>query len=143
MDHFGNAADAWQGSSDELRAAGLGAKVIERLLEARKTIDLDQLWDKIIAQGIQILTWEDELYPPRLKEIQQPPPVLYVRGEVLPEDHFAGFDCGHTAGHTVWPSGGRGIVCVLAANGVTVVSGLARGVDAVAHSAALKAEVEQ
>ena len=38
---------------------------------------------------IRILTWNDELYPPRLKEIEQPPPVLYVRGEILPEDHFA------------------------------------------------------
>jgi len=139
MDHFGNAADAWQGSSDELRAAGLGAKVIERLLEARKTIDLDQLWDKIIAQGIQILTWEDELYPPRLKEIQQPPPVLYVRGEVLPEDHFAVSIVGT---RRVTPYGrqvAEELSAFLAANGVTVVSGLARGVDAVAHSAALKA----
>ena len=83
INHFGDAASAWQGSPDELRAAGMGAKVIERLLEARKNVDLDQLWNKIIAQGIKILRWDDELYPPRLKEVEQPPPVLYVRGELL------------------------------------------------------------
>jgi len=89
IEYFGDAASAWQGSPEELRAAGMGSKVIERLLEARKNVDLDQLWDKISAQGIKILTWDDELYPPRLKEVEQPPPVLYVRGELLPEDHFA------------------------------------------------------
>ena len=89
IEYFGDAASAWQGSPEELRAAGMGSKVIERLLEARKNVDLDQLWDKISAQGIKILTWDDELYPPRLKEIEQPPPVIYARGELLPEDHFA------------------------------------------------------
>ena len=69
INHFGDAASAWQGAPDELSAAGMGTKVIERLLEARKNVDLDQLWDKIIAQGIKILTWDDELYPPRLKKL--------------------------------------------------------------------------
>ena len=89
IDHFGDAASAWQGTSDDLRAAGLGSKVIERLLEARKSADLDQLWDKTIAQAIKILTWDHEPYPPRFKEIEQAPPALYVPGELLPEDHFA------------------------------------------------------
>ena len=139
IEHFGDAASAWQSSPDELRAAGMGPKVIERLLEARKSVDLDQLWDKIIAQGIKILTWDDELYPPRLKEVEQPPPVLYVRGELLPEDHFAVAIVGT---RKITPYGRQvteELSMFLAANGVTVISGLARGVDAVAHSAALKA----
>jgi DNA processing protein len=139
INHFGDAASAWQGSADELRAAGMGPKVVERLLEARKSVDLDQLWDKIIAQGIKILTWADELYPPRLKEIEQPPSVLYVRGELLPEDHFAVAIVGT---RKVTPYGRQvteELSAFLAANRVTVISGLARGVDAVAHSAAIKA----
>ncbi len=105
IDHFGDAASAWQGAPDELHAAGLGSKVIERLIEARKSVDLDQLWDRIVAAGIKILTWDDELYPPRLKEIEQPPPVLYVRGDLLPEDHFASRDRRHAKNHAVWSSG--------------------------------------
>ena len=139
MDHFGEAASAWDGSPEELRAAGLGSKVIERLLEIRKSVDLDKLWDKILAQDIHILTWNDELYPPRLKEIEQPPPVLYVRGELLPEDHFAVAIVGT---RKITPYGRQvteELAAFLAANGVTVISGLARGVDAVAHSTALKA----
>ena len=139
IDHFGDAKSAWQGAPDELRAAGLGTKVIERLLEVRKSVDLEKLWDKITAQGIQILTWDDELYPPRLKEIEQPPPVLYVRGELLPEDHFAVAIVGTRKITSYGRQVTEELSAFLAANGVTVVSGLARGVDAVAHSAAIKA----
>jgi DNA processing protein len=139
MDHFGNAASAWQGAPDELRAAGLGPKIIERFIEARKSVDLDQLWDKVIAQGIKILTWDDELYPPRLKEIEQPPPVLYVRGEILPEDHFAVSIVGTRKATSYGRQITEELSAFLAANGITVISGLARGVDAVAHSAAIKA----
>ena len=127
IEHFGDAASAWQDSPEELRAAGMSLKVIERLLEARKSVDIDRLWDKIIAQGIKILTWDDELYRPRLKEIGQPP-VLYVRGELLPEDHFAVAMVGT---RKVTPYGCQvteELSAFLAANGVTGISGLARAV---------------
>ena len=139
IQYFGDAESAWQGAPDELCAAGLGPKVVERFLEIRKSVDLDKLWDKIAAQDIQILTWDDENYPPRLKEIEQPPPVLYVRGDILTEDHFAVAIVGT---RKITPYGRQvteELSAFLAANGITVVSGLARGVDAVAHSAALKA----
>jgi DNA processing protein len=139
IDHFGDAAAAWNGAPAELRAAGLGSKLIERLVEVRGGIDLDRLWEKITSQGIQILTWEDETYPPRLKEIEQPPPVLYLRGELLPEDSFAVALVGT---RRVTPYGRQiteELAGFLAANGITVISGLARGVDAISHSAALKA----
>ncbi len=139
INHFGDAESAWQAAPDDLRAAGLGTKIIERLLEARKNVDLEKLWDKIVAQGIQILTWDDELYPPRLKEIEQPPPVLYVRGELLPEDHFAVAIVGTRRITSYGRQVAEELSAFLAANGVTVVSGLARGVDAVAHSAAIRA----
>ena len=54
---------------------------MQNLLQARKQVDLQQVWDGIQAQGITVLTWEDEAYPRRLNEIDQPPPVLYVRGD--------------------------------------------------------------
>ena len=137
--HFGDVQAAWNGTAEELRAAGLGAKTAARLLAVREGVDLQSLCEKISAQGIQILTSDDEAYPRRLKEIEQPPPVLYVRGEWLPDDQFAVAVVG-TRGITAY---GRQIteqlVSHLAANGVTVVSGLARGVDATAHHAALNA----
>jgi DNA processing protein len=139
IDHFGDAAAAWRGTPEELRAAGLGGKTIERVLEVRKSVDLEKLWDKIAAQDIRILTWEDELYPPRLKEIEQPPPVLYVRGEVLPEDHFAVAIVGTRKVTSYGRQVTEELAAFLAGSGVTVVSGLARGVDVLAHSAAMRA----
>ena len=137
--HFGDLEVAWKAAPADLAQASLGLKVIERIIQARESVDLEKLWAKIEAQGIKILTWEDEAYPQRLKEIEQPPPVLYLRGEYLPDDLFAVAIVG-TRRVTAY---GRQITeelsSFLAANGITVISGLARGVDSIAHQTALRA----
>lgn len=137
--YFGDLESAWAASASELAAAGLGSKLIERVIQARAGVDLDKVWERIEQQGIKILTWQDEAYPQRLKEIDQPPPVLYLRGEYLPDDLFAVAIVGT---RRVTPYGRQiteELSAFLAAHGITVVSGLARGVDAIAHQAALKA----
>lgn len=137
--YFGDLQTAWGADPVSLAEAGLGAKVIERVLAARKNINLDQVWAKIESQGIKILTWQDEAYPTRLKEIDQPPPVMYIRGEYLPDDLFAVAIVGT---RRVTPYGRQiteELAGFLASNGITVVSGLARGVDAIAHQTALRA----
>lgn len=137
--YFGDLESAWKADAVELVKSGLGAKLAEKVAGARKQMDLDQVWARIEAQGIKILTWMDEAYPNRLKEIDQPPPVLYIRGEYLMDDLFAVAIVGT---RKVTPYGRQvteDIASYLASNGITVVSGLARGVDAVAHQAALKA----
>jgi DNA processing protein len=137
--YFGDMQTAWDADPDSLAEAGLGAKVIERVLSARETVDLDQVWGKIEAQGIKILTWGDEGYPGRLKEIDQPPPVLYIRGDYLQDDLFAVAIVGTRKVTAYGRQITEEIVSFLAANGMTVISGLARGVDAIAHQTALKA----
>ena len=139
IQYFGDLEAAWKAAPHDLAAAGLGLKLIERIIQARSQVDLDKVWAKIESQGINILTWEDEAYPQRLKEIEQPPPVLYVRGEYLPDDLFAVAIVGT---RRVTPYGRQiteELAAYLAGNGITVVSGLARGVDAIAHQTALKA----
>jgi DNA processing protein len=139
LDFYGSAEIAWSAPSEGLRAAGLPPKVLENFLQIRRQVDLVRIWDKITSQCIQVLTWNDADYPRRLKEIDQPPPTLYVRGSLLPEDQLAIAIVG-TRRITVY---GRQVAedtaTILAQNAVTVVSGLARGVDAAAHQAALKA----
>jgi DNA processing protein len=137
--HFGDLQSAWTAAPAELARAGLGLKVIERVVRARENVDLDQVWEKIQKQGIQILTWQDETYPQRLKEIDQPPPVLYIRGEYLPDDLFAVAIVGTRRVTAYGRQITEQLASFLAANGMTVISGLARGVDAIAHQAALKA----
>lgn len=139
LERFGDARSAWEAEAPALAEAGLSVKVIERLAAVRKQVDLPRLYEQIQSKGIQILTWQDEAYPQRLRNIAQPPPVLYLRGELLPEDAWAVAIVGT---RRVTPYGrqvSEQIASFLAGSGVTVVSGLARGVDAIAHQAALRA----
>jgi DNA processing protein len=137
--YFDSLPDAWNASQTQLQEAGLNPRIAETVAKIRTSVDLESLWEKINAQGITILTWDDELYPPRLKEIEQPPPVVYIRGDITVDDHFAVAIVGT---RRITPYGRQiteELAAFLAGQGVTVVSGLARGVDVVAHSAALKA----
>lgn len=139
IQHFGDVETAWHASPQEMRAAGLGPKLIETMQQVRAGVSLELVWERVHSLGIQVLTWEDEAYPRRLKEIDQPPPVLYLRDNLQPEDEWAVAIVG-TRGITAY---GRQVTAeiasVLARRGVTVISGLARGVDAEAHKATLNA----
>jgi DNA processing protein len=139
IDAFGDAKTAWNASPAAYQRAGLGAKVIERLISVRASLDIPRYLAQIEAQGISILTRTDDAYPPHLKEIDQSPPVLYVRGNFVPEDAWAVAIVGTRAVTAYGRQVTEELATLLAHNGVTVVSGLARGVDAIAHTAALKA----
>ena len=139
LDHFGDLSLAWQAPVDALQAAGLSSKLAERIAQVRVDANLNRCMEQFEAQGISILTWEDELYPVRLKEIDQPPPVLYVRGELTREDAWAIAIVGTRRVSAYGRQVTEELASFLAANGVTVVSGLARGVDAIAHLSTLKA----
>lgn len=139
LEHFGNLEIAWDAPAGALITAGLPARVVENFLVVRKQVNLEVVMKKVADQGVQVLTWDDAAYPRRLKEIDQPPPVLFVRGSINVEDDWAVSVVGT---RRVTPYGRQvagEIARFLAQNGVTVVSGLARGVDAIAHQAALQA----
>ena len=138
-DHFGELALAWQAPVDALQAAGLSPKLAGRVAQVRAGVDLSKILSRMMAQGIEILTWDDTLYPPRLKEIDQPPPVLYVRGALTTEDSWAVAVVGTRRVSAYGRQVAEELASFLASNGVTVISGLARGVDAIAHQSALKA----
>jgi len=139
LDAFGDIGVAWNANAQELRQMGLGQQLTETLIETRGRLDLEAELERIDRGGFGLLTWEDPAYPERLLEIDSPPPVLYVRGGIQYEDRWAAAIVG-----TRKPTGyGKDVACevasALARNGVTVVSGLARGVDSLAHRAALEA----
>jgi DNA processing protein len=139
LDYFGYAESAWNASPAELSQAGLGEKGLERFLELKSSLDLDKFRDQIDEQGIRVLIWQDPDYPPHLKEINQPPPVLYIRGGLTSEDSWAVAIVGTRQVTAYGRQVTEELSSTLAHNGVTIVSGLARGVDAIAHTAALKA----
>jgi DNA processing protein len=139
LDFFGNLEIAWNAPPEAFLNAGFSQKIVENLVIARRTVDLEKMMERLERLHITVLTWADEGYPRRLKEVNQSPPVLYLRGSILPEDSWAVAVVG-TRRITIY---GRQIAeeigTYLAQNGITIVSGLARGVDAVVHEAALKA----
>jgi DNA processing protein len=92
------------------------------------------------AAGMTVVPWSDTRYPTMLAAIQDPPPVLWIRGRVEALHAPAVAIVGSRAGSAYARDVGRELGSALAARAVTVVSGLARGVDASAHQGALAAE---
>jgi DNA processing protein len=139
VDFFGSAEKAWKADANQLKEAGLGEKVIDNLHQVRSQVDLDKVWQKIQQNDITVLTSEDDLYPRRLKEIDQPPPVLYVRGEIRLEDEWSVAIVGTRRMTAYGRQVAEELADFLGRHGVTVISGLARGIDAIAHQSAIKA----
>ncbi len=139
LDYFGTLRDAWQASPTELRAAGLDRRSLANLLRARERIDLDVEMARLRKANVQVITWQDEDYPRRLRQIYNPPPVLYVLGSLLPQDEWAVAVVGTRRPTDYGREAARVLASDLARQGITVVSGLALGIDGVAHQAALDA----
>jgi DNA processing protein len=139
LDAFGSAEAAWNATPQALQDAGLSVKIVETFQRVRKGVSLEQVAGRIQSLGVQVLTWDDETYPRHLKEIDQPPPVLYVRGSLKAEDEWAVAMVGTRKVTAYGRQVAAEVATALAHNGVTIVSGLARGVDSIAHQAALNA----
>jgi len=137
LDHFGAVERAWNASAPELETAGLNSRLVESILQTRSSDLFERTWRQIQEQGISVLTWDDPEYPRRLKETNQPPPVLYLRGSLLQEDQWTVALVGTRRVSNYGRQVTQELAGALARNGITVVSGLARGVDGLAHQACL------
>ena len=140
LDHFGSLGAAWQAGELELKAAGMDRRAVSSLLSTRQTIDLDAEFERVVACGARLLRWDDVEYPSLLRSIPDAPPVLYVKGELSPADRqWAVAIVGTRRATTYGRQAAERLASDLARSGVTIVSGLARGIDAAAHAAALQA----
>jgi DNA processing protein len=138
VQRFGTLQAAWTAPRDELRAV-LESRPLAELLAARGKVNPHQELERIEAQGISVTHPGHSAYPRLLAEAAGRPSILYMRGALIPVD-----DAGVAIVGTrrVTPYGRQAaerIATELAQAGVTVISGLARGVDGVAHRAALAA----
>ena len=138
LDYFGNLKRAWEASQEDLRLAGLNGRSLQSLLTARSSLDLDREVERIAGIGAHVLTWESADYPQLLREIPAPPPVLYVKGRIAEEDAWAVAIVGTRRSTAYGRQVTRVLATALARSGITVVSGMARGIDAEAHRAALE-----
>jgi DNA processing protein len=138
MQRFGSLQAAWTAPRDELRAV-LEPKPLQALLLARERGDPWRELEKIAALGIDVLHPGHPRYPRLLAEISGRPSILYVRGTLLPVDDASVAIVGTRRATPYGRQAAELVARELAEAGVTVISGLARGVDGVAHLAALEA----
>ena len=135
-DRFGSIQDAWNASQPDLRAV-LDEASVDSVVRVRKTLDLEKEMERIFSLGIEVITLGDETYPQLLREVPTPPAVLYIKGTVLDQDQKAVA----MVGTRRCTSNGRQMAVTMAEElaraGVTVISGLALGIDGQAHRGAL------
>ncbi len=139
LSYFGDLSIAWEAPAEAFREAGLPERALDNLLQHRQDTDLDRIYESILEQNVTVLTLLDDDYPKLLRQIEQSPPVLYVRGSLIPADDFAIAMVGTRRISAYGQQITRDTSLYLAGHGLTIVSGLARGVDALAHQHALQA----
>jgi DNA processing protein len=137
--YFGNLEPAWQANPAELKRSGLDSSSINAIAHWRPKISLEAEMEKLDRYGVKALTWRDPDYPSRLKEIYDYPPIIYVRGSLLPQDEWCLAVVGTRRATAYGRQAAEEIVSDLAKNKITIVSGLARGIDSIAHHSALEA----
>ena len=137
--YFGNLENAWQAPPAELKHAGLDSNPIRAITSWRAKISLEAEMEKLDRYGIKVLTRHDANFPARLKEIYDCPPLLYIRGSLLAEDEWCLAVVGTRRASVYGRQVTEEIVADLARNKITIVSGLAKGIDSIAHRSALDA----
>ena len=140
LEHFGNAAAVLKASLTQLESVPLiGSKLAQKFHAAFQTVDVSEEWQRLQRHSVSVSLWGEADYPQRLTTIDDAPPLLYSKGTMLPADDNAVAIVGS---RQCTPYGRRmaeRLAAGLARAGYTVVSGLARGIDGVAHKAALDA----
>lgn len=137
---FGDAELVFRASLHELkRIEGVGAKIAEDIKKFAWQPVVEKELHLAEKMGVRIISWDNAEYPQNLKEIYDPPPILYILGKILPQDQKAISVVGSRNPTTYGKAAAERIAFGLSRVGITVISGLARGVDSCAHRGALKA----
>ncbi|PIU42805.1 MAG: DNA-protecting protein DprA [Parcubacteria group bacterium CG_4_9_14_0_2_um_filter_35_11] len=131
--------DAFNISQIELEKLNFQKETIDAFLKRKERIEVEKEWQRLKKEDIRLVVKEDEEYPEVLREIAKPPILLYIKGKLLPGEKYL------ACVGTRWPSDyGKmvtpEIVGDLAETDFTIASGMARGIDTLAHKTALSHE---
>jgi DNA processing protein len=137
--YFEKLENAWRAGCGEFKQAGLDIHTIKAIETSRPQIDVDSEMDKLEKFGAKAFTYHDTEYPARLKEIYDYPPLIYIKGELKSQDEWCIAIVGTRRSTLYGRQVTEEIATNLAQNNITVVSGLARGIDTIAHHSTLKA----
>ncbi len=137
LDYFKDPKLAWNADQSSLLQIGIPKNVVESLEQSRKSLDPNLILEKLEKSGIKWVSFFDEKYPKLLKQIYDPPFILYYKGEFTSVDDRA---IGVVGTRKITGYGRmvtENFTKALSGVGLTIVSGLARGVDSIAHQTAI------
>lgn len=137
--YFPDMESAYKARTNDLVQAGIESPVAQEFTAARNDIDPDMIMGVLKKENIGTVTWNDKNYPELLLQIFDPPPLLYVKGELRPEDGFSLAVVGARKFSSYGKQATEKIITDLAKNKITIISGLALGIDAIAHNTAISA----
>lgn len=139
LERFGTVEEVFAATKSALlEVPGIGPKVADKLRAAGE-LDVDQQFELCRRHGVNLIDAERPQFPENLREIHDPPALLFVRGQLLPQDALAIAIVGSRHATHYGKTQAARLGASLARAGLTIVSGLARGIDAAAHRGALEA----
>lgn len=139
IERCGSAEAAWNAPIRTLQEAGLDRRSLENLLVARRQLNPGDEWERFQKSGFTAFTLDEATYPANLRQMDAPPPLLFVRGEIVDSDELAVALVGTRRASSYGREVAHTVATDLAHANVTVVSGLALGIDTIAHRAAIDA----
>jgi len=139
LEYFTTLADAWDAPAADLKKAGLDSRSVTAIISLRPKISPDIEMANLNKYKVKAIPCNSLDYPQRLKEIHDYPPVIYIRGTLLPEDECCIAVVGTRRPSAYGRQVAEEIVSDLSRNGITIVSGLAKGIDSIVHRTALDA----
>ncbi len=138
INHFGSPKNALQATTEELeQVAGITSRAIESIKHFKPGAEIENEIKRIRHHAVKVVTLKDAAYPVNLKNIYDPPPFLYIKGDIIKSDTNAIAVVGSRVASDYGISATEQISRDLARCGFTIVSGMARGIDSIAHYAAL------
>jgi len=136
--YFGSWRLAWEANNQALIASGVKESTVDLFIEHRSKTDPQKLYENITELGIKLATLDDVFYPPLLREIYAPPPLLYYKGSLNDNSWLSALAIVGTRKATSYGQHAiEKIIKDLNGSNITIVSGLALGIDALAHQNAL------
>lgn len=139
IEYFGNAENVYRAKEKYLRKIpGLSIKQKKNIIEFRSLKEAERILENCEKKSIDILCWQDERYPARARKSKDAPVILYCKGQFKEVEHTVGIvDARRCSQHDKHRAVNIASECV--AKGITVISGMAKGIDSYAHTACLNA----
>jgi DNA processing protein len=141
IDYFGGVEPAWHANDTVLKEVpGINSSTIESIIYQRRRINFEETLDQLEKHRVTFITFDDDHYPSTLKEIFDPPPVLFVRGQLNGLANYSVAIVGSRKATAYGKTAAERLSGELAGCGVNIISGMARGIDTAAHRGALGAK---